>query len=572
MNYLRLCISLLIFIVIAGCSMPVKDSRKEPIMDDSIKELKESEYAMPAAPSEKPKKKAAHKPSSSGLKAGYADDNKQFNYFLSFLKKYEKDVIHYPVDISERILIRVRDKDNHPVANAEVGIYDNDVILCSGKTYADGTFLFFPSEYGDKITTYRTVVAVPNGKMELMIDRQGMREISILMDMPRTVEQNIPLDLLFIMDTTGSMGEEINRLKNTIEIINLNLASLSTKPRIRFGMVLFRDRNDEYTTKIIDFTDDLDKFSTELNKVTAFGGGDAPEDMQSAMLAALTKMKWNDNGIRIGYLITDAPPHLNYNQEYTYINAVHDARKAGIKIFTVGTGGLNLMGEYILRQISQYTYAKYIFLTYGEKDESEGGKEGSVSHHTGANFQTDKLESIIIRFAKEELSFISDQPLPEDDSYFQAIKALDETNEDILQKLFDMSISQLVDYSSINIEKGASVSVIPFTSENRSIGSDAEYFTEQMALSLAKNKAFRMLERRDMQKIMEELKLQYSGIVDEKSAVKAGSLLGAKMIITGRLYLKNDAYEIFMKLLRVETGETLSVNKVKIAGNLGLNK
>ncbi len=64
-------------------------------------------------------------------------------------------------------------------------------------------------------------------------------------------------------------------------------------------------------------------------------------------------------------------------------------------------GGLDLGGEYVLRQISQYTYGTYIFLTYGERGESEGGVAGSVSHHTGANYQTDRLEAIIIRLARQ---------------------------------------------------------------------------------------------------------------------------------------------------------------------------
>ena len=71
-----------------------------------------------------------------------------------------------------------------------------------------------------------------------------------------------------------------------------------------------------------------------------------------------------------------------------------EAKAKGIKLFSVGAGGLPLEGEYPLRQIAQYTQGKYIFLTYGEKGESGGGAEGSVSHHTGSNFATDKLEAI----------------------------------------------------------------------------------------------------------------------------------------------------------------------------------
>ncbi len=52
-----------------------------------------------------------------------------------------------------------------------------------------------------------------------------------------------------------------------------------------------------------------------------------------------------------------------------------------------------------------------------------GGREpGSVSHHTGANYQTDKLEAIIIRFAREELVHLTDKPLDQEQDYFLAQK------------------------------------------------------------------------------------------------------------------------------------------------------
>ncbi len=93
-----------------------------------------------------------------------------------------------------------------------------------------------------------------------------------------------------------------------------------------------------------------------------------------------------------------------------------------------------------------------------------------------------------------------------------------------------------------------------------------------MAFSLSRNKIFKIVERKDMQKILKELELQNTGLVQDESAVKAGKLIGAKMIITGKLYTKTSNYEIFLKLLRVETGEVLSVNKLKIDRMLGIGK
>jgi len=585
------CLTILILLVMVGCasskstgrekselavvpdvSMPSKSElpknyKAQSVEDDEVRMMAAiPKHWTPASP----QVAVSAPPVPSGLKAGYADDNKQFNYFLSFLDQYKAQSPHYPIQIQERIILKVKDKDGKPISNADVQISGGGKNLCSGRTYADGSFLFFPSEYDSSITSYKLVVENLQDTTEMSLDRQGVREIAVVMGANRVVADRITLDILFILDTTGSMGKEIQRLKNTIETINLNLAALTTKTNIRFGMVLYRDRKDEYVTKVIPLTTDLDAFRAELEKVRASGGGDEPEDLQSALSDSIKKIQWNQDGIRLAYVVTDASAHLNYGQTYTYHNAVQDARRLGIKIFTVGTGGLNIKGEYVLRQISQYTAAKYIFLTYGERGESEGGKEGSVSHHTGDNFQTDKLESIIIRFAKEELSWQSDKPLTDSESYLEAIKLSGENREDTLQKAFDMAISEMIDYSSIGIKKGTQAAVIPFSTDQDGAKANAEYFTEQFGFSLAKNKTFRIVERKEMQKIFDELKIQHSGLVADDKVAKMGQLMGAKMIITGKLYDKGDRFEIFLKLIRVETGEILAVNKLKLESQLGI--
>jgi Mg-chelatase subunit ChlD len=506
----------------------------------------------------------------SGLKAGYADDNKQFNYYVHFLEQYAAQAKHYPIDITERIQIKVVDAAGKPVPNAGITVSNNSESLAAGKTYSDGSFLFFPSEYRSDIFRYQATIAHMQQSQKLAIDRQGPRELVVKLGQQRTVPQPLPLDVLFVLDTTGSMGKEIERLKKTIEIINLNLASLSSKPQVRFGMVLYRDRGDEYVTRLIPLTSDLDAFQTELNKVQAAGGGDGPEDLQSALADAVQKIGWNRDGIRLAFVITDAPPHLDYGQKYTYVSAAADAKKQGIKIFSVGTGGLNLAGEYMLRQIAQYTSGKYIFLTYGEQGESEGGAEGSVSHHTGDKFQTDKLETIIIQFAKEEINNVLGAGRESDGDYFSADKVGDEGSAETLQKLFEQAVAQLADYSTIAIPEKTAATVLPISPKDAALAVNAEYFGEQLGLSLSRSKTFTMVERKDLQAILEELKLQLTGAVSDKDAVKVGKLTGAKMIVAGSLYGNAEYYELFLKLLRVESGEVLSVTKARISKKLGL--
>ncbi|MEJ2056062.1 MAG: hypothetical protein P8X42_19280, partial [Calditrichaceae bacterium] len=293
-------------------------------------------------------------------------------------------------------------------------------------------------------------------------------------------------------------------------------------------------------------------------------------DLQSALNDALQKMDWNEQGIRLAFIITDAAAHLDYDQKYTYVDAAGEAKSKGIKIFSVGTGGLSIAGEYILRQISQYTYGKYIFLTYGEEGESEGGKPGSVSHHTGSNVQTDKLEAIIIRFAKEELSHLSDMEIVADERYIQASRVDFEEKEETLEKLFTAAIDELWDYSAIALPNPVNLNIIPLTVDRESLESNAEYFTERLNFTVSGMAGIKLVERKDLQYVADELKIQLSGIVAVKDAAKLGQWMGADYQIIGNLYFKDGNYEAYLKLVRVNTAEILSVTKLIIDYRLGL--
>ena len=95
-----------------------------------------------------------------------------------------------------------------------------------------------------------------------------------------------------------------------------------------------------------------------------------------------------------------------------------------------------------------------------------------------------------------------------------------------------------------------------------------------MSFTLGRNEdlqeIFRMVERKDLQQVLEEMELQLSGLVEDTQAAQVGALLGAEVPVTGRLYRKAKSYQLFIKLLRVETGEILSITKAVLDLNLGL--
>ena len=271
-------------------------------------------------------------------------------------------------------------------------------------------------------------------------------------------------------------------------------------------------------------------------------------------------------------------PHLDYNSSYTCADAAVDARRQGLKIYGIGTGGLDLQGEVVLRQIAQYTSSRYIFLTYGaETGESGGGAAGSVSHHTGSNWNADKLETIIIRFAKEELSYMTDHPLTDDDPWFEADKIETEKTEETLAALFDQAIEQLLDYSTYPVTRAAPLAVLPFRLEGApsgegdgNPGAAAEYLNEHFILSAGRSDRITLAERKEIAQILSELELQNTGLTDEGTIGRIGELLNARVLVSGSLFRKSEEYELFLKLLRTETGEVLSVTRAVIDAQLGL--
>jgi hypothetical protein len=501
---------------------------------------------------------------SSGLSAGYYDDNTDYNGYLNFLKlNASVPQIEFPV--TERIILQIVNDKGEPLPDAIITVISQERELMRAKTYADGKTLLFPSEY--HVDTFTVRVSYNGIAKDFSVNRDAPRNLKLTLPTVRLASEYVPVDILFVLDTTGSMGEEISQLKESILIINDNINTLPVD--IRFGMTAYRDRSDDYLTRVIPFTADIAQFQRTINIIDAGGGGDESEDMQKALEVSMKEQAWRENGVRLIFLIADACAHLDYDNESDLLTSSKSAREKGIKIFSVGTGGLDIRGEINMRQIAQYTMGKYLFLTYGERGDSEGGTPGSVSHHVGVNYSTDKLEAIIIRLAKEEISAYSMKPIDRGEDLFEAVKG-DKESAAVLAELFSGMINSMISYSTVAIAKDTTVAVLPLSS-SQDIGKTTAYFTEHLNSQAALNKNFKAVERVDLEKILKEVKFNLSGLVTDESAINFGKLSGAEMLITGSvLHRKEGDYEIYLKLLRAQTAEILAVTRAKAEKTLGI--
>ena len=169
----------------------------------------------------------------------------------------------------------------------------------------------------------------------------------------RNIEVNPPLnhhitlhrpkiDVVFVLDTTGSMSGLIQTAKEKIWSIATTMASAQPTPEIRIGLVAYRDRGDRYVTKLVDLSADLDSVYAKLMDFQADGGGDTPESVNKALYDAVHDMSWSqdEQAYQVIFLVGDAPPHMDYN-EVRYPAIVADALEKGIVINTIQCGGMS---------------------------------------------------------------------------------------------------------------------------------------------------------------------------------------------------------------------------------------
>ena len=116
------------------------------------------------------------------------------------------------------------------------------------------------------------------------------------------------IDVVFAVDTTGSMGGLIDGAKRTVWSIANTIKNTDPNAELRIGLVAYRDVGDDYVTKELALTSDLDAVFAELSAYRAAGGGDTPENVDAALDVTLHKMQWRDDAKKLVFLVGDAPP------------------------------------------------------------------------------------------------------------------------------------------------------------------------------------------------------------------------------------------------------------------------
>lgn len=341
------------------------------------------------------------------LRAGATDDNLAFAAFLTYLQE------SYPnpqmaevggiarLNVSGRRMVQARDAAGAPLPGARVSIVDaeTDRLLWTGRTQGDGRIPFYPHLYeedGAGAETW-TVQVAHSGQVEVASwSSAAAEELAVTLDVSPAREE-VRVDVCFIIDTTGSMSDEIARVKQTLLAVTGKLRSDAQEVDLRYGAVLYRDIGDQYLTQMHPFTSDIQAFDQALQGIEADGGGDGPESLNQGLAVAMGGMDWREDTAKVAFLIADAPPHMDYAEDVPYGRSALAAIHNGVRIHTVAASGLDDRGSLVFRQVAQLTRGKFIFIEYGSAAAS------AADHGVTGPVAANNLDAILYEQIRAEI-------------------------------------------------------------------------------------------------------------------------------------------------------------------------
>lgn len=218
-----------------------------------------------------------------------------------------------------------------------------------------------------------------------------LRSAELRVEAGAVTEQPGTLDVMFVFDTTGSMGDELLYLQKEFE----DIAGQTADQNTRFSVNFYRDEGDEYVVRSNPFSYDIDEVSALINAEYADGGGDYEEAVDRALLDAVSAHEWREDAVKLMFLILDAPPHDTEETAANLDAAVNAASAQGIRIIPIASSGVDEKTEGLLRSLAMITGGTYTFLT-----DDSGIGESHLEPTVGA-YTVEPLNELIIRLIRE---------------------------------------------------------------------------------------------------------------------------------------------------------------------------
>ena len=296
-----------------------------------------------------------------------------------------------------RYTVMLTNAQDFPVSDAVVQLHaTNGGMIWEARTDNTGKAELWANLFDQKeVASLRAEAWINGQKHDLgqpkaAKDGLNRHQINVECQAPKEV------DIVWAVDATGSMGDEIEYLKT--ELLDVIGRAKSRQPELAFrmGTVFYRDLGDEYITKSSGLSADIPKTVDFIGKQFAGGGGDFPEAVHSALEEAIFSQKWSDHAIaRICFLVLDASPHQLPEVNASLQRSIREAARLGIRIVPVTASGIQKDTEFLMKFFGLATNGTYVFLT------DHSGIGGKHIEPTTDEYKVELLNDLLVRLITE---------------------------------------------------------------------------------------------------------------------------------------------------------------------------
>jgi len=340
-------------------------------------------------------------PESGMLTAGEWNDNDNWGFFQNLVKSQAIEFPVFNINPVNRTEVNVKNESGEPSVNAKVEMLSADgSVIWTSITDKDGkAYLFYETDnipekfrvsYGetsDEFDISRNETSPEDGQGTSILAIPETTDITF-----NSAGELYPAtDVMFIVDSTGSMSDEMLFLQSEFSAIAEDVGT----DNIRYSVNFYRDEGDDYVTKCSDFTSDISEIQQTLNNERADGGGDTPEAVTEILDETMNKSDWGEKSVKLAFMIFDAPPHSDRDNLDILNNAVKTASEKGIRLIPVVSSNSERETELFGRAVSICTNGTYIFLT------DDSGIGDSHLEPIIGDYEVEKLYDIIIRVIDE---------------------------------------------------------------------------------------------------------------------------------------------------------------------------
>lgn len=179
-------------------------------------------------------------------------------------------------------------------------------------------------------------ISAPTGAVAVTTTRAAELPQAMVQINHEAIPRGVPVDLVYVVDTTGSMGDDIDAAKAQMRSILADLTRAN--PDRRVGIVAYRDRGDIYTTLVVvPLERDENRIEAGIDWLRTAGGGDLREHVYAGLDTALHDQPWRAGAEHHIVLIGDAPPHEDYGDDpRNFQSVMASAADLKVHIHTIG--------------------------------------------------------------------------------------------------------------------------------------------------------------------------------------------------------------------------------------------